>query len=286
MPIAMLGLGLAIAGCGTRVPSIEEVWEPVAVGDDLKRKIRTKIFCETIDAIRAAQKIPYRDNPNSRPVPALPDNFGVQIQTTITIDENLALNPSVGFQHVMSNANVSGVNVARSIVANASGTISSTATRIDTQYSYYIVGKIAGKERGHEVNTWCKNPVQTGDLTGSSPLLIADLGITDYLMKAVYSAAEIPSSKVKVTGGAAKTAKLDIFSYQIKFVVVTSGGINPVIKLANVATGFGNQAILATGRTRTHELILTFGPGDESGPIQAATSAHYFQQLNSSRPLQ
>jgi hypothetical protein len=73
--------------------------------------------------------------------------------------------------------------------------------------------------------------------------------------------------------GAAKQAKFDVYSYQVKFVVVTSGGVNPVLRLTSLATGVGNQPLLSGGRTRTHELILTFGPGKDV-PDRAALQVH------------
>jgi hypothetical protein len=279
----LLALSPFIAGCGTRVPIVQEVWEPVAINEDLKLKIRKKIFCETAIAIQSVRN--KRTGVFYGADLALPEDYGVQIQTTITIDEATALNPSVGLQEILPNAVVSKVNVPQSRNMNLTGTLSSVATRVDTSYSYYNVGKISYDPRtGREVNTWCKDPDKTGDLSGSSPLLIVDLGIEDYLRRAVYATARLPSSAVVETSTAGKTAKLDVFSYQVKFVVVTSGGINPVIKLANLATGFGTQPLLSMGRTRTHDLILTFGPGDKNGPIQQAASQHNLQSVRS--PLQ
>jgi hypothetical protein len=111
-------------------------------------------------------------------------------------------------------------------------------------------------------------------------LLRADLGISDYLFKAVRSMAIIHSQaheKGKLAG-AVKVAKFDVFSYQVKFVVVTSAGVNPVLKLTSLGTGVGGQPLLSMGRTRTHELILTFGPGKDV-PTLAALQVHNRQVL-------
>lgn len=64
------------------------------------------------------------------------------------------------------------------------------------------------------------------DRSGSSPLLASDLGIYDFLCEAVPPA-EIFAFSEPAKGGAGKSAKLDVFSYEIKFAVVTNANINP-----------------------------------------------------------
>src|SRR5262245_25899695 len=125
----IIGVGVLLAGCGTRVPGVEEAWEPVGVSEDRKHKIRTKVFGETVAAVLKDRDVTYH---GAKKLRVLPGNYGVQIQPTLTIDENTAFNPSIGFLNTLSNAKDSGVNVPRSISGNLTGTISSTATRIDT----------------------------------------------------------------------------------------------------------------------------------------------------------
>jgi len=159
------------------------------------------------------------------------------------------------------------------VVFGASGTLSSTATRTDISYSYYNVGKISA--RG--ANSWCHDPSTKPSLHGSSPLLKSDLGIADYLQGAVAGAALLHSS-APAKGGAGKTAKLDVYSYEIKFVVVTSGGITPTWKLVNVSANTGNLPLINAGRTRTHDLTLTFGPGTDA-PADFALQTHFTGQV-------
>ena len=151
-PLLTIGVILLLTGCGTRVPNVEEAWEPVGVTEDLKTKIRTKVFCETVKAIREARGVSFKSTQ------VLPDDYGVQIQTTITIDESTTFNPSVGIFDTLSNAKDSGVNVPRSIAGNLTGTISSTATRIDTSYSYYNIKRISAKEAA--IDKFCKELLQ------------------------------------------------------------------------------------------------------------------------------
>jgi hypothetical protein len=59
------------------------------------------------------------------------------------------------------------------------------------------------------------------------------------------------SSSPVAVGGAGKTAKLDVFSYEIKFAVVTNASLNPVWKLYNLTAGAGSLPLLNLGDLRS-----------------------------------
>jgi len=260
---AVAGYILALSGC-SGIPEIEEPWEAVAVtGPDMAYRIKTNIFCETVRAVRRVREITINGlNP-------LPDDYGVQMQVNLTIEESTALNPNGSFTHFMPPEVINLVNVPQSVIFGANGTLSRTTTRVDTSYSYYNIGRIGGKGRNEEC-------FKQQDLSGSSPLL-SDLGIYKYLQSAaLQSAAFVSSSPAKA--GVGKQAELDVFSYQVKFVVVTSAGLSPSLRLAAFAAGTGNQPLLSAGRTRTHDLILTFGPGTDE-PASFAQQAHFTNQI-------
>ena len=132
----------------------------------------------------------------------------------------------------------------------------------------------SAKSPRRELNPFCNQPL---DLQGSSPLLKTNLGIDTFLREAA-PAALVFASSAPATGGAGKTAKLDVFSYDIKFAVVTSASINPVWKLVNLTAGTGALPLLNLGRARTHELVLTFGPGTNS-PTDFALQTHFTGQI-------
>jgi hypothetical protein len=258
-----------LSGCGTYVPQVQEFWEGVDITGDMELRIKQNIFCETVRALRYVRQH-IRSNVNGVNQPSIPDSFGVQMQVNLTVDEVGALNPSVGYNEVLPNVLRDGVSVPQSFALNGSGTLSSDATRTDTWYSYYNVGKLTRPG----ANAFCDEPQ---DLHGSSPLLKADLEIQDYLMVAVPGA-DVFSSSAPAAGGVGKSAKLDVYSYEIKFVVVSNGSINPVWKLVNVSTGNGTLPLVNAGRTRTHDLILTFGPGTDT-PALFAQQAHFTGQI-------
>jgi hypothetical protein len=275
-----LGICLLIAGCGTHLPYVGEVWNEegwreVGVNDNLAIKIRAKVFCDLVEAANSAIGTTYYPDPEKgkasrAPYPVL-KNFGVQMQLTITIDETGAIDPSGALTHILPNALVGKVVASQSVSLNSSAVISSQAVRIDTYYSYFTIERLTNPKnkelcshRNTTINTWSN--------------LLSDLRIKEFLGNATYSATIIHSSEAPAKGNA-KTAKFDIFSYDTKFVVQTSLGINPVVKLASQSVGSGTNPLVNANRTRTHELLLTFGP-DNDGPITAALNIH----LNAGSP--
>jgi hypothetical protein len=52
----------------------------------------------------------------------------------------------------------------------------------------------------------------------------------------------------------------DSFSQEIKFIIVSTGNITPTWKLIQLSANTGNGSFFSTGRTRTHDLIITIGP--------------------------
>jgi hypothetical protein len=279
-------IALTLCSCGLRPPALEEFWErepwkEVKINDNLGLNIKKRVFCELVSAIRSTQDLKLEDKKTGRITPALPRNYGVQMQMTLTVEESGALNPSINVTDPSPSVVYSGVGLPQSIGLSANGVLSSVATRVDTSYAYYNIETISGRdehgdftvrdEHGKPVNSWC----DALDTTGSSPILRSDLGLETWLRNAVFSATYLHSSSPKA---AAKDSKLDIFSYQVKFVVVSSVGINPVIRIAKLTTGSGNQPLIGLGRTRTHDLTLTFGPGAGS-PIAAAIATHFSGQV-------
>jgi hypothetical protein len=256
-----------LGSCGTYVPQQQEFWEGVDISGnaDLEYRIKENIFCETVHALRdVRQKITVNGQPS------IPDDYGVQMQISLTVEAASAVNAGVALTSTWPSALVNKVTVGRTESTALSGTLSSTATRTDTSYSYYNVAKISAPGN----NKFCDDPL---DLHGSSPLLKSDLGIEDYLRVAVTGADTFRSS-APAKGGAGKTAKLDVYSYEIKFVVVSNGGVNPQWKLVNITANNGTLPLVTAGRTRTHDLTLTFGPGTNN-PTDFALQTHFTNQI-------
>lgn len=247
---------LSVGACGTYVPQIQEVWEGPDIDGDMQFRIKENIFCETVRALRYVDE---NFSANGRPV--IPASYGVQMQITLTAEEGGGAVPGASFNRILS-------NVSETFSLSAGAALSSSAARTDTTYSYYNVGKISGPG----ANAFCDD---RGAARGSSLLLQSNLGIAAYLTGAAKGANLFPSSAPPKAGG----VKLDVFSYDVKFVVVTSGSISPSWQLVNLSTSRAAQALLSAGRTRTHGLTLTFGPGDPSTPSLAALQTHFSSQI-------
>jgi hypothetical protein len=273
--VLFMPMATTLSGCGTYVPQIQEFWEGVDVTGDMEWRIKQNIFCETVHALRAVRQTILVDHQRS-----IPDSYGVQLQVNLTVEEVGALNPSVALNNTIPNGLVNKVTVPQSFVFNGAATLSSTATRTDTFYSYYNVGNISRPG----ANSWCEDVAAAENIhLGSSPLLKYNLGIEDYLREQVQGA-DVLSSSAPAKGGAGKTAKVDVYSYEVKFVVVTSASASPVWKLVNVSAGTGSLPLVNAGRTRTHDLILTFGPGTNA-PADFALQTHFTNQIVQSNQL-
>jgi hypothetical protein len=269
--IAALPIMLAVTGCGTMVPSQTEVWETREIDNDMAFRIKRSIFCELIAAIRSTNEF-YDATSNSPDV--IPPDYGVQLQTTLTVEESTALNPSLTYNRTLANTSVMGATVGQMFNLGVGATASSTATRVDTGYSYYVIEKIAAKGKN---KNFCADLADPTSRAGSSPLLKSDLGIETFLRNAVKAAVVLHSS---VPGTGKKDAKLDVYSYEVKFAVITNGSVNPVWKLVNVSADTGSLPLVNAGRTRTHDLLITFGPNSSKGfePSLVALQQHFTAQ--------
>ena len=262
-------LAVNLSGCGTHVPQMEEAWEPVELPYNMEFRIKDRIFCETVRALREMRDPKHITTVKGKY--AVPDDYGVQMQVTLAAEENTSFNPGVSFNKTYRNSTVGGVNVMNMFNLGLGANLTSTATRTDTLYSYYNVGRIL------QGNEDCDTPKPQH---GSSLLLQSDLGIRDFLNGSAVAAAYSSSSPVPKDK---KDVKADIYSYDIKFAVVTNGNVSPTWKLVNVSADTGTSPLLGAGRTRTHELVLTFGPG-KTRPTEEALQTHFtgqiVQQLN------
>jgi hypothetical protein len=265
-----LAVAISIGGCGLYVPHQGEIVDQpeglMEAGGALEKNVKSQIYCELKYAVIA---VTTPGNPyymaqfrKGRYNASLPDDWGIEFTLTLQVDESTSLNPS---------AALSGFSPP-SFTLGLAGTASSTATRIDKFTSLYIVGDLRtdlGKtdqcfydQTTHERRNYVA--------PGSSLLIRSDLRILDWLYGALHvegtykSEADDPSKKD------------DIYSYDVKFAVVTSGTANPAWKLLRVATNQSGAALLGAGRTRTHELLMTFGPTQKdpmSGKKTLSTAA-------------
>ncbi len=165
------------------------------------------------------------------------------------------------------------------------GTISSTATRVDKFNAYWSVAKLKEpKKKGP--SALCDGApnifVENSTPSSSSLLIQSDLGLKDWLVGALKTEGSIYSDQMPSSGtsgatnnggSGSKTAfEPSELSIEIKFIVVSTGNVTPTWKLVRVSANTGNSPLFSSGRTRTHDLLITFGP-------QKNTSLHTAGQI-------
>jgi hypothetical protein len=228
---AAVAASVSLCGCGLTVPEIQELPWDVQGGQQFVQAIVTNITCETQDALYYL----YRDYKTT-----FMDDWGVQITLKLTIDEKGTANPTINWfppSPVTSVFNLS-----------AGGTLSSDATRIDILNSYYLV---------KDLN---KAPCPP-DIRGGAFILQSDLKLKEWLYDMVVAAGTntVHFNKNKPGG----PFKENVLSHEVKFEILSSGGITPTWKLTRVQIN-PTGTLLTLSRDRTQDLTITIGPADST----------------------
>jgi hypothetical protein len=287
--IALATAGLA--GCGLSVPSIQEPWDSEVRAPDgaiisataqIEFEIKKRIYCDLREAVIAVQRVPVTD-PKGKVLQKgqIPAKWGASVAIMLVVDESVALSPGVSFNEVMPNAinkfgSATPVTTAQSFSLGFGATLSSTASRTDKFNPYYTVADLSIP---FPKNSSClpgNDPFRKLGLTpaSSSPFILeSDLGIKDWLSGATFVNNLIQSDQGASAAGSGP--KVDTISYEIKFVIVSNGNVTPTWKLVKFAANTSTP-LFSTGRTRTHDLIITIGPDSD-----ATKYAHLASQIAS-----
>lgn len=261
-----------LSGCGTYVPEIAEVWDGPDGTKELEFNIKKSVFCEIRKAVKSINIVETVDG---KPTEYLPKNWGAQVTLSLTVDEISSLNPGVTFNTPMIPGTVffpNNITVAAPQQYNLGlgGTLSSQSTRVDTFNMYYSVDDL--RKPIDKIHDLCNTDA---DKNGSSFFLASDLGIQKWLKDALEIDKRLPSSS-----GGSSSPKPDTISYQVKFIVISSGNITPTWNLVRISANTANTPFFGANRTRTHDLIITLGPG-EGAEAQQAASLHLARQIGS-----
>jgi hypothetical protein len=240
-------LNLALAGCGTYVPSIQEIPGDTVGGQQLVTAIVHNVKCEVQDAIDDL----YRLDPH----PFL-DSWGVQIALNLTMVEKGALNPAGIYAPVSPISTVFTLGVG--------GELSSEATRTEKLSSYYTVQELRRLGR-------CK-------ARGNGLFLLqGDLKLNEWLLDVATAGS---TGGTNLNTGLVVFGKDGVLSHEVKFDIVTSGNITPSWTFLTGAINPAGTTFLSARRERSHDLIITFGqttdiPGAKGkrGPTRAAADA-------------
>jgi len=252
-----MGIVLTLAGCGTYVPEIQEnPWSHDVAA--LIQAIAYSIHCELRNSV---VDVKYEDlkfeSKNGRLIAGWLDDWGAQVTLTLTIDESTALSPSGIYSPTKIFSLLLGANA------------SSEATRVDILSYYYTVKELQAQGP-------CKPEPMLNNATAGHPigslLIYSDLKLNEWLSSAIFTnlTGDFPAANKNPKNG---------LTHHVTFKIVTSGNINPSWKLEK-ATINPTGSLFMANRTRTHDLLITFGPNvaDVSGlknSLGAATPAAY-----------
>jgi hypothetical protein len=308
----VLAIAFAQFGCGFTVPQIPEVWDLVADTDatqHMEMQIKKAIFCELREAVYLARRKYHYENFSGGTVVTtkddqpVPDAWGAQITLTFTVDEASKLNPGVSFI-----SPVRAPSSMQTFTAGLGGTVSSDATRIDKFETFYTIAEIANVYSENDVCSRSPSGILGPESHSSLFLVSSDLGIKEWLPGATAVSGFLRSTRAAANGEGAPMSSgasfaSDSISYDIKFLIVTDGNVTPTWKLIRLTTP-ASPAFFDTSRTRTHDLLITIGPGATTtsktangtvvkrtvGPSQAAASSHLAQEIGNAvsaglRPL-
>jgi len=254
----VIGITLILSGCGTYVPEIQEIPGDQADGQLLIQAIVRSIHCEIKDAVTYV--IGTEDQDAQKMVPPRPSladwllDWGAQMQITLTVDELSSLSPSGLY---------SPINIF-SLLGGAS--VSSEATRIETLNYYYPVTDLYYSRAcldQRDINDSHSTNHPTGSL-----LIQSDLKLKEWLLGIVTGKLTGDISITNPTPGNNPIAK-NAITHEITFKVITNGNITPSWKLVR-ATINPTPPLFMASRTRTHDLLITFGPNNKG---QLATPA-------------
>ncbi|WP_187387887.1 hypothetical protein [Bradyrhizobium sp.] len=293
---------LALAGCGLTNPQISEIWDrdypgdvstqtpPISATAQIEFEIKKRIYCELKSAVYTANHFSVTESDSVtgkktvKMQSLIPLDWSAQVALSLQVDESVALNPGLTFNQLLQNATtvfgVQTITTPQSFTLGLGATASSTATRIDKFNPEYSVAFLSQKPTSADYICDPARPENDPfrrlgwEPASSSPFLMqSDLGIEKWLLGAMFVNALLPSDVLPKKGGA---NKVDSVSYEIKFVIVTNGNITPTWRLVRISANSGGATFLGSGRTRTHDLIITIGP-----KTNETNNAHLASQIGS-----
>ena len=298
---ALLLLCSALAGCGLTYSRLPEIWDRTDPDATYHMEVQVKqaIYCELKKAaadIKTLTPIKRVLN-NGRDVATkedqyFPDSWGVLSQLTLQAEEKSALTPGATFKTPMHNVPVNfpgetigatgalaavtygPLSVPQSFGLGLGGQLSSDNLRSDKYNTYYSAQQLNVPSAGDGSGPCRDNVFGDDPKTTSSPFVDAsNLGIREWLKSAVRVINFERSSRAAKNGegpplSATGTAS-DSSTYDNKFIIITDANIAP--NWNPVRIGTPSTPLFDASRTRTHELIMTVGPGANSFKISTTT---------------
>jgi len=249
---------LFLGNCGLTVPEIQDFPGDPGDGQLLVQAIVQSVHCEVIDAVNDLYKI-VKKYPDAQKLTKKLDSWGVQMALSLTTEEKGTLNPVAALTPASPATAV--------FTLGATATLSSDATRIDKMNFYYKMAQI--KDR-----VYCARGIQPAAPV-TSLLIQSDLKLGEWLADQMIP---VGTGEVDLPTSPNGIFKQNVLSQEVKFEVISTGGLTPAWKL--VRANFNQSGtLLAATRDRTHDLLITFGPGDKTGLTGPAADTHLASEI-------
>jgi len=248
-------VSILLSGCGFLVPEIQDFPGTPGDGQLLIKSIVTSVHCEIANAVRDVidRDITYAKRDHHKRYMAWFDTWGAQITLSLTAEEKSTLNPTVTWLPP------SPATAIFTLGANAN--LQADATRTEKLNFYYTVAQLYNRK-------YCKTGVQP-EAPVTSLLIQSDLKLKEWLFAQLLLEGTNEIDQPTSTKG---PFQQNVLTHDIKFEVVTTGGVNPAWKLTLWSINQDGTLLSAT-RDRTHELLVVLGPGDNAGLKGAAASS-------------
>lgn len=264
-PILFVVSSVVLFGCGTYVPDIEDFPSGPENRNRFIREIVKNITCELRDALAKVYTGPTKYT--------FLDNWGVQMTLNLQLDEKSEANPAINWTPPSPASALFNLG--------AGSTLSSAATRIDKMNFFFTVPELRAYQKCDE-----------SERPGGPMLMQSDLKLYDWIVANLQASATGANRYSRNQPGG--QFGHDVFSHEVRFEVLTLGGITPGWKLSQLDI---NQSgtFLSASRTRTHDLTITFGPTEVTKqsstldgrpvllsvvrPSQAASQSHFTSEI-------
>lgn len=267
-PLAfVLAVSLLTASCATSVPRMGRVGETTAHHYVDEANLVGHIKCELHDAVRDILKSEEGNTIAEGYSADWLKTWGAKVSLKLVVEEKFAVAPGYTFNNTMRSVVKTfptgpAVTVAQSQNTAIGASLGSAATRTETIGFYYAFEDLLAES---PISKPCTEP--------SGKFMEGDLKIREFMD------AKILASRVKgLLPRRPGASPYDVFTYQIGFIITSSGNVTPTWKLvylsANPSTPF-----LSGSRVQTHDLTLTMGPVKKDGagapgPSDAVRDAH------------
>jgi len=233
---AMALVSLALSGCGTYVPNIQE--NPFATEAERNAFIQAifrSIRCEVQGTVLRIYSENSPIDPHNRNLQWF-DGWAAQMAVTLTTNEKGELNPT-------------GTWLPSKIFSLAASLdASAEAQRVDKLGAFFLVSEL----RRYQL---CR-----AEDRNRGPFILSDLKLYDWLKPSIIA---MNLGDFPPPGDKSGPSGSNVLSHQVQFVIRTAALVTPMWILTH-ATVNKSGTLLSASRERTQSMTITFGPPDSN----------------------